>query len=211
MACPYTPRRPVMWGLLSEAVRLRIVIALTILAAWGLDALLGAGNPLKWTALIAFILGVVGVAIANAYWRGIWKRWPWLSRAVFPDLGGTWTGQLISTWIDPTDNSQLEPIAATVEIHQTFFKTAIILQTGESSSVSTRCIMEPLRDVGKYRLWYSYNNDPLAQVQNRSSPHEGVAWLEYDLSKPDQLRGRYFTARRTTGDMDLVREVVQAP
>lgn len=194
-----------MWKLFSETMRLRIVVGMTLLLGWGFDALLGASNPLKWLALIVFIIGVALVGLANVSWRWAWVRWPSLNRWLFPDLNGEWKGHLMSTWVNPETHQTPPPIPVTIAIHQTFFKTSVTLATAESSSVSTRCFLEASREIGRFRVWYTYNNDPIAQVQHRSSPHEGVAWLEIDLSIPDQINGRYFTARRTTGDIEVYR------
>ncbi|MGX9105215.1 Cap15 family cyclic dinucleotide receptor domain-containing protein, partial [Escherichia coli] len=92
------------------------------------------------------------------------------------------------------------PIPTEVTIRQRLFATSVSLKTGESESHSTRCLLERLTDIGRFRVWYSYNNDPVAQVRHRSSPHEGVAFLEFDPDAgPDRLTGRYYTARKTTG------------
>ena len=83
---------------------------------------------------------------------------------------------------------------------------AVSLKTGESTSHSTRALLEKFSETSRFRIWYSYNNDPQAQYQHRSSPHEGVAFLELDAdSDMNRLTGRYYTARRTTGDIDVVR------
>ena len=124
----------------------------------------------------------------------------------FPDLNGTWEGELVTTWKDPDTGATPPSIPATVSIRQTLFSTAVSLHTGESHSHSTRCQLEADRGAQIYRVWYSYDNRPRAEVSHRSARHEGVAWLELDLSEDqDRLVGQYFTDRRTRGDMDLRR------
>lgn len=67
--------------------------------------------------------------------------------------------------------------------------------------------MERLADIGQFRIWYSYNNDPIALVRHRISPHEGGAFLECDPDKgSNSLTRRYYTARKTTGDIEVARQ-----
>lgn len=72
-------------------------------------------------------------------------------------------------------------------------------------------IAEADADADRYRLWYSYSNKPKAAVSHRSCDHDGIAWLEVCLGdNPDELRGQYFTSRRTSGDM-LLRRISSQP
>jgi hypothetical protein len=83
---------------------------------------------------------------------------------------------------------------------------SIKLRTGESSSYSTRYVLEADHDAGRFRVWYSYDNQPKAEVSHRSARHEGVGWLEMDIdADPNRLRGQYYSSRRTTGDMTFCR------
>lgn len=201
-----------MWNLISRSKQLTIVVTLTIiviLAIQAASALLGSETPplYKSTALVTFAVGTVFVFIANFTWRWLWRRVPGLNRWLFPDLNGTWTGTLQSTWVDPGTSQMLSPIPTTVTIRQTLFDVSVKMQTGESSSYSTRVISQAEPKADRYRLWYPYKNRPAAKVQYRSSPHEGVAWLEIAVAdNPDKLTGQYFTARRTTGDIELTRD-----
>lgn len=80
------------------------------------------------------------------------------------------------------------------------------MRTSESTSHSTRSLLEAFRDTGRLRVWYTYNNDPQAQVRRRSSPHEGVAWLEIEpATDRRKLVGRYYTDRKSSGDIELIR------
>lgn len=200
-----------MWDLIDRRIQLTIIIGVGVLFAWAADALYALifGNHpgiLKWVSLSVTVVGTVLAWVANASWRWLWRKVPALSSKFFPDLNGVWTGYLISTWKKPGTNEALAPIPATITIRQGLFGTSVSLKTGESTSHSTRAFLEPFRDTNRYRVWYSYNNDPQAQHRHRSSPHEGVAFLEVDLdADPNRLEGRYYTARKTTGDMTLTR------
>jgi hypothetical protein len=200
-----------MWSLLGRTTQLTIVIAAAFCLAWACDAayqlLTGqVPNNFKFISLFVFIIGVALAGIGEFAWRPLWRRFPLLQRKTFPDISGTWKGTLISTWVDPTTGSPKPPIPAEIVVRQGLFITSISLKTGESTSHSTRAFLEPFRDTGRFRIWYSYNNDPQAQFQHRSSPHEGVAFLECEFDEdPNRLSGRYYTARRTTGDIDVRR------
>jgi hypothetical protein len=201
-----------MWSLLGRSTQLTIIVGAGFCLAWAYDAVYGfwtgqAPNNIKLVSLIVFIIGVVFAGVAEIAWRPLWRRFSLLQRKTFPDLNGSWKGTLTSTWVDPTTGSPKPPIPTEIIIRQGLFTTSVSLKTQESGSHSTRSFLEPFRDTGRFRIWYSYNNDPQAQFLHRSSPHEGVAFLECEFdADPDRLTGRYYTARRTTGDIDVRRK-----
>lgn len=201
-----------MWSLLGRRTQLTIIVGASFCVAWAFDAayqlLTGqAPNNIKFVSLFVFITGTVFAVIAEIAWRPLWRRFPLLQSKTFPDLNGTWKGTLTSTWVDPATGSPKPPIPTDIVIRQGLFSTFVSLKTGELGSHSTRSFLEPFRDTGRFRIWYSYNNDPQAQFLHRSSPHEGVAFLECEFdADPDRLTGRYYTARRTTGDIDVRRK-----
>jgi hypothetical protein len=199
-----------MWALLPRSTQVLIIAALAIVLAWGAEGasqwLSGnATSTLKYISLVASLISVGLAALAGAVWRPLWRRFRWIERKTFPDLTGTWEGTLVSTWIDPTTGQRKPPIAITISIRQGLFTTSIKLRTGESTSYSTRCLLEADREAGRFWLWYSYDNRPKAEFTHRSARHEGVAWLEVDIdSAPSQLIGCYYTDRKTSGDIGPV-------
>lgn len=201
-----------MWALLSRARQVQIIVALTAVFILGMQGLNEwwsgeAVSLLKVISSVTFVIGTVLVAVANSTWRALWRWFPMLNRAFFPDLNGTWSGTLQTTWKDPQTGITPGPIAATVTIRQGLFDINIKLTTGESTSHSTRVIAESDPNADRYRLWYSYDNRPKAEVQFRSTQHEGICWLEISLADaPDRLAGQYFTSRRTNGDIEVTRQ-----
>ncbi len=200
-----------MWSLLGRKTQITIAVVAAVLLVSSLDALasliFGYNAPTwRWISLAVFIISAVLVPLAGPIWFKLCAFFPTLQRMVFPDFNGSWDGHLLSTWLDPATGKTLPPISAKVVIRQNLFTTHVSLSTEESTSESTRAFLEAFPERRKYRVWYSYNNDPKAQVRHKSSPHEGVAFLEmdWDASK-DQIEGRYYTARRTTGDMNFSR------
>lgn len=206
-----------MWSLLPRRLQLLCVVVPTIVIVWAAEAVVSmAGgaetNPLKHASLVVLIIGGVLTPLANMFWRKLWRWFPAIERATFPDLNGAWEGELVTTWKDPDTGTTPPSIPVTVSIRQTLFSTAVSLRTGESHSHSTRCQLEADRGAQIYRVWYSYDNRPRAEVSHRSARHEGVAWLELNLSEDqDRLAGQYFTDRRTTGDMNLRRTSSSLP
>ncbi len=199
-----------MWSLLPRAVQLTAILLAGFLIAWTWDVANVAATgqhavPLKLVSSIAFIIGVALVGLFNATWRWFWLKLPVLGRWIFPDLTGRWEGKLISTSIDLATDQPPPPIDVVVWIRQNLFKTTVRLKTSESESSSTRAFLEPDAGSGCYRVWYTYDNEPDAKFRHRSSLHEGVSVLQFETGVPGQLKGTYYTARKTTGDVTLVR------
>jgi hypothetical protein len=200
-----------MWELLSRRTRVLVVAGVAIILVSGIEgaAALFIEKPpsaFKLISLVVTIISTVIVAIAGAVWRRLWKRFPIIGRKLFPDLTGTWAGELVSTWTNPASGQAITPIPVTIWIRQGIFSTSIKLRSGESTSYSTRCLLEADHEAGRFRFWYSYDNNPRAQYRHRSARHEGVAWLELDIdSDPERLVGCYYTDRRTSGDIDVRR------
>lgn len=200
-----------MWSLLSRRRQLTLIIIATLVTAWAVEALysISFGStpslPKLWS-LIVTIVGGVFVVIVNGSWRWLWRRFPLIQRKTFPDLNGVWQGTLISTWVDPQTGKEKPPISTMITIRQSLLSTSVSLKTGEATSHSTRAQLEAFHETARFRIWYSYNNDPQAQFRHRSSPHEGVAFLELDADiDMNRLTGRYYTARKTTGDIEMSR------
>jgi hypothetical protein len=200
-----------MWGLLSRRTQVLVIASVAIILVWGIEgaAALFTGNPpsaLKLISLVVTIIccGIVG--IASAVWRRLWTRFPIIGRKLFPDLTGTWAGELVSTWKNSVTGQGVAPVPVTIWIRQGIFSTSIKLRTEESISYSTRCLLEADHEAGRFRFWYSYDNNPRAQHRYRSARHEGVAWLELDIdTDPERLLGCYYTDRNTSGDIDVRR------
>jgi hypothetical protein len=201
-----------MWALVPWKSQVLIVAGLAIVLAWGIDGLAASitGEPvsiLKYVSLVATIIAVGFGGLAGMTWRLLWRRFPVIGRKTFPDLNGTWEGHLVSTWIDPASGRPKPPIPTTIWVRQGIFTTSVKLRTGESTSYSTRCLLEADHAAGRFRFWYSYTNDPKAEFRYRSARHEGVAWLELDIdTDPERLVGYYYTERKTSGDIDVRRK-----
>ena len=199
-----------MWSLLSRQAQVSVIVFVTLLAAASVGPALSAATGqtmslIKLASPIALFIGVVLTTVAGLIWRWLWRSVPALGRLVFPDLNGRWDGTLVSNWIDPATNKGVAPIPTTIRIYQTLLGVTVRMKTGESTSLSSRAFLVPFREAGLFRVWYSYDNSPRAQVRSRSRPHEGVAYLDFELSAAGELKGRYYTDRGTMGDIILTR------
>ena len=181
------------------------------LARQGIEAVLdlsGAGeiHPLRYASLVASVIGMVLVPLANFFWRRVWRWFPAIERLTFTDLNGTWEGHITTMWKSPDTGEPPEPFPVTVQVTQSLFSTAIRFTTKEATSYSTRCSLQADRASGAFRLLYSYEHRPTARVRPRSPGHDGSAWLEMHLAADrDTLVGQYFTDRMTVGDIKLCR------
>lgn len=199
-----------MWDLLPRQYQLYITVFLTLVFYHTINAINSLcqnwlEHPgftwIQTLSLITSALGVAGVLIVNFTWRWFWKKLP-LCNWLFPDLNGIWVGTV--SW---SDNKEIKSKPITFTIHQTFFSLRLHSQTNESPSHSTRSVLVADREVKRYKILYSYEADPSAKFLHRSPRHEGMAWLEIDMTKDKhKLVGQYYTQRKTSGSITLKRK-----
>ena len=181
-----------MWALLSQKSQITIAIGVGLVTAWALDAThdlwTGSdGSILKWGSLTVFIVGAVLIPLANKTWRPLWRRVPILSHWIFPDLTGRWKGTLTSTWENPETKAKLAPIVTTITIRQGLFSTAVSLETGETPvSHSRHCVLEAYPETARWRIWYSYDNEPKPEVRHQARRIKG--WLGWSSRPVGHLR-----------------------
>lgn len=201
-----------MWNLLKRKAQATITVGASFVLLIALQQVYGwisgmKPSPLGLISIIVTILGCLAIVAQSALF-GALRRSPWLQAKTFPDLNGSWTGTMVSTWaVDPTTSRPPDPIPATFTIRQTLFSTKVTLKTSESDSVSDHEVLEPHYDIRRFRIWYSYTNTPKTGVRDRSGVHDGVGYLEMDWdSDRNKLVGRYYTDRQTAGEIELKRK-----
>lgn len=133
----------------------------------------------------------------------VFKKWVWrwhitkrLSST--PYLQGTWDGVLKSSY-DKKERS------IKLEIKQSFSNTWVTMNTEESKSETSYPAQILKKDSGEFMLNYTYLNTPGvdAQEESGSNKHYGTTVLAL---KGDNLEGRYWTDRKTHGDMNVSRK-----
>jgi hypothetical protein len=139
----------------------------------------------------------------------VFTQWLWRLRVFrgwlvpFPDLQGTWEGQLTSTWKNPDTGQPLPPMRMILVIRQTFSSVSCTLFTKESESHSTAAQFSRDDESGALRLSYNYTNRPKATIRDRSEIHDGAARLNVVTVPKRSLEGEFWTSRCTTGEMSL--------
>jgi len=156
------------------------------------DALKKIPDAVMYTGIFYFLF-------AKYFWRyKIFKNW----LVPYPNLQGTWTGVLKSTWVDPKTQKPLAPIPVVFCVHQDFEKIDISMYTKESNSFS-KAASFILESDNTISLSYTYANKPQAGVRDRSEIHDGASYLRVIESQTPSLEGEYWTSRKTTGDISV--------
>lgn len=138
---------------------------------------------------------------------GVFVKWGWKWRIFkgwlvpFPNLNGTWQGHIKTTWIDPDTGKSLAPIPAILTIKQTFAKISCVMRTAEMNSYSYSEDFKLESDNQIKQLSYSYTSKPLTTVTDRSPVHEGSIVFDVIGDPVRKLKGQYWTARKTTGEV----------
>lgn len=144
------------------------------------------------------------IELIFVHWAWKWKIFSgWI--VTFPNLQGTWRGELKSSWINPETNQALAPIPVVLTIKQSFNSISCNMYTKESRSHST--VAQLLKDSadGLLKLNYNYTNRSQATLRDRSPIHDGAAILNVQSGSENKflLQGEYWTSRKTTGDISM--------
>lgn len=177
---------------------------ISIIVIW-ISILLLTKTPLEinWEALKKLPdVVTVYVLLAFVFAKWLW-RWPifkdWL--VPFPDLEGTWQGELVSKSPNSPAGTTQNRIPVVLVVRQSFSSINCVLYSRESESYSTAGQIDD--STGIVRLNYNYTNRPKAAIRDRSAIHDGAASLRV-ISLPEfALEGEYWTSRCTAGDISL--------
>jgi hypothetical protein len=148
---------------------------------------------------VPVVLVVVGFFVSYAWKWGMFRGW----LVLFPDLNGTWQGEIRSIWTDPVTLKGVAPIPVILTIRQSFLQTSCVMRTEEMVSRSFLADFWIDGDHQIRKLGYSYHSEPKPTVERRSSPHDGTVVFELVDTPVTKLNGRYWTARSTTGEVEL--------
>lgn len=166
-------------------------------------------NKILWITIIIFVIrclilmpksiydiySCTGETIAIvAFFKYLYEQWLWryMPFASMPKLYREYQGVIKSDY----DGNEYK---ATLYIKQSLLHVQVTLTTNESESSSISVSIDDI--LGKQQLTYCYLNTPNAAVRSRSQIHYGTVMLNID--NPKKLSGRYFTDRKTTGDMEF--------
>ena len=133
-------------------------------------------------------IGMTAILMA-AYERFLWQFIPFED---VPVLRKVYTGTIKSSY----DNLERK---ATLRIKQSLLSVHVTLITQESRSQSLSASIDEI--LGEKQLTYCYLNTPKSKVRHRNEVHYGTAML--CVENPNRLTGRYYTDRKTIGDMEF--------
>lgn len=164
--------------------------------------LYGAKAELSFFKPLSIVTTVLTVALAG-FDRLFW-RLPWMSKLHgVPNLNGTWTGHVDSTWVDPKNGKALTSILGVVVVRQTYTSLYVRMFTAEQSSMSVAAGLEPEAD-GRVVMNYLYRSEPQLSIRDRSQIHYGGVRLALG-GEADELDGSYWTDRNSKGELKLRR------
>lgn len=179
------------------------VVATLVVLGLLLDSAIRGHSP----EVLSEWLAPIGPAVTAAM-AGLWvfDRWGWRQFGIRrltgrPGLHGTWHGEIVSDWINPSTEKKIPPDRDVfLVVRQRFWSVSARLLTNESKSCSLLANLTTDAD-GVCQLLYIYDNRPEAEVRHRSEPHYGAVVLTAPRNRTDGLIGQYFTDRKTTGDL----------
>jgi hypothetical protein len=147
---------------------------------------------------VVLAYGVLYFVFTKWLWRlPLFQGW----LVPFPDVEGTWEGELRTTWVDPATGQAPGPIRTKLVIRQSFSSMSCVMYTAESSSHSTAAAFHVDDDSGTRRISYVYTSTPRVGVRERSAVHDGATTLRLLSGSPMRLEGEYWTNRKSTGEL----------
>jgi hypothetical protein len=207
------------------------IMGLKVFVAWSaavaaaiavISAYLSGANDILWLYKSASY-GVSGIALMLMIGQSpafpLLCRLP-VVRLVFPDIDGTWEGQMDSNWPVIAERSGLPAgnggrKTATVYIRARLLHISLKLETHDHYSSSRTVCVRLTRDDehGDCRLWYVYDNVTRKPEATDTERHYGCAYLEPKSDGRGGLRldGAYWTNRNwekglnTAGSITLKR------
>ena len=180
----------------------RILFMASALAAGSTAVLIPSDLlPMRWllpVPSIALVFGVSYWAFDNWIWR--WRFLRVLRLVSVPDLRGTWTGTVASSY---TGFEKAQPVTVTIE--QTWTKIVVRLNAAESRSWSLTASILTNSPEGLV-LTYLFDNQPEAESARTMERFRGTTVLARIAA--DRLEGSYYTGRGrgTHGSLKLCRQ-----
>ena len=158
--------------------------------------------------LLDFVRPIPNVVTADLFLIGFFTKWGWRWKRLqgwlvpFPDLNGTWEGQIQTNWKDDQGKTP-GPIPVMLTIRQTFLHVSCVMRTAEmeSHSYTEGFCIDKERQLRQ--LCYSYTSKPKVGLRDRSTPHDGTILFKVLGSPVKKLEGEYWTQRKTTGSVTL--------
>lgn len=184
-------------------------IVLTVLLVYGILFLIT--QDLKHVSPLGMLKIIPTTVTVELLLWFVFSKWGWKWKifhtwfVVTPDLSGRWEGTLHYVWITEDGVRNEGDRDTAVTIIQSFNHIVVKLGTVESISRSVAASFDIDEKRGISDLYYTYINEPLVTIQDRSKIHYGTTRLKFDLNNPTSLVGEYWTSRDTKGTMNLTK------
>ncbi len=178
-------------------------IAVAIATAWIRDLpLTEAGTWFKVLPSTVTVTLFITAAFVTYGWKlPIFQKW----LVIFPDLSGTWTGEIHSSF--KQRGQEPAPIPTTLTITQNFFSIHCKLVTDKRTSHSYGESLTRDEEKQINRLTYLYDSKTDVHTARKNPPHEGAVRFEIEgVGEAMTLRGTYWTSAKTNGTMVLTRK-----
>lgn len=205
-------KRPTVYGLLGFVAYLFVLgigWAMSLLAS-GLPAI--AGGTISW----GFAFAALSALFSRFGWKTTIARWTGASRV--PDCSGEWAGYIKTAYGGQIDDgalhesndpeAEMQRVAASLYIDQTWRKISVHLSTADSESDSTGATI--LTKEGRWpSLTYQYANEPDVDTEDSMMSHDGTADLSLKQNgEQNVLEGFYYTgpSRENYGEMRFERQ-----
>jgi hypothetical protein len=127
--------------------------------------------------------------------RKIWFVLTWFDKSIFPDLNGTWEGEI--TLENGTE------IAAKAVIRQSLLATQIDMHGETNKSITLETT--PTIEQGQKKLYYVYRSIPKTPewpAYNGSTLFD-IRTIDTGIGRKNELSGHYYTDRKTIGRIRL--------
>lgn len=166
--------------------------------------------PLTEKTLLNYLKPITTIVTLDTVVISLFTKWVWKWKLLynwlvpFPNLNGTWKGEIKTNWINEKTRRKPAPIPVILTIKQSFTNISCIMRTGEMDSYSFISGFVIDKENQILRLAYSYNSIPKQTVKDRSPQHFGTMYFDIiNNSKKKEMNGDYWTGRETTGSVEL--------
>jgi hypothetical protein len=181
-----------------------VAVGYAALIACGLILVRLAGYNVTLVGAVKFALaGALPLQLIIGYvlfrgWRRLWRWFPSLGDALFPDLNGQWA--MTVHWAHDGE-SGFRSAHAVVKQDLTRISIEVAAQDSDSQTLSVSPKRDP--ESGRPMLHYLYRVTPHAVGANPPPPYDGAAILR--LEDDGAMSGNYWTSSPSTGRFTLVR------
>jgi hypothetical protein len=183
---------PIRWVLRAFAA----LVAIAVLAA-SYAGFVATGDIVHDMAIVSRWSSSLAITVIVLLYL-LWRWLPPVQLAIFPYLGGRWSGFIRFNAEHGPDQR-----AVRLEIKHTLFALRLLLDSEESTSSTLVVHAERNPDFQRFRVYYVYLNERKEGVQGAGERYRGLAVLRVDWGPQPRLEGDYFTETHRRGTLHL--------